>query len=614
MLLRRSLRSGAMWAQQRLVAPLPLQPLDVTLQRYAVYVEPLLTADELRNTRAIVAEFGQSREAAALQRELAAIGADNFYEREGSFVSGFWDSMYLELRCRQPVNTTPYLLLAADRQRVDGVARAANLMHALATHRLHVRRGTLPVDLERDAPLDMRQYELLYGVTRVPAPGRDRLVRVDDSRHVAVLRRNRVFVVDIVGADHAPRSEAEIAADLRAVVVAADLAGAAPPVPALTGGERERWAALRSRLQAHSAINCETLSAIESAIWVVALDEAQPAGLDAQCATLLHGIDAGQVRARWWDKQQTVFLPDGGAAALLEHSPVDGHVSLSLYRLVDELSRAPPPAPRAATAAASVRELKWDLDAALLRDIEREEAQYVADNACVDHAALRLDSLGTEFAKQHGLSPDALCQAMFQIAYFKQHERTESTYESVNMKHFMGGRTETLRSVTPQSALLQRLWDADEMRQANGHVVRVTPAMKIDALRSACAAHVARGREAKAGHGVDRHVWSLYQVAQARRRRLSNYELPALFTDPAFARLLTSVISTSNVSAPFFDLFGFGAVCGNGIGIAYNLNRDRMTFSFSSFTNQAAGFRTAFLETVDETRALLGSGTSNAKQ
>jgi hypothetical protein len=68
---------------------------------------------------------------------------------------------------------------------------------------------------------------------------------------------------------------------------------------------------------------------------------------------------------------------------------------------------------------------------------------------------------------------------------------------------------------------------------------------------------------------------------------------------------LTSVISTSNVSAPFFDLFGFGAVCGNGIGIAYNLNRDRMSFSFSSFTKQAAGFRSAFVETVNETRDLL---------
>jgi carnitine O-acetyltransferase len=594
-----------MWAQQRLVAPLPLPPLDVTLQRYVAYVDPLLDSSAASNTRAIVHEFAASAEARELQRELAAIGAANYHEREGSFVSGFWDSMYLELRCRQPVNTTPYLLLANDAQRRDGVARAANLLHALATHRKLVRTGALPVDMERDVPMDMRQYEMLYGVARVPRAGRDLLVRADDARHVVVLRRNRFYVVDIVGADHAPRSEADIAADLRAVVQKADAAGLAPPVPALSGGERERWASLRSRLMAHSPINCEALSAIDSAIWVIALDETQPADLDAQCAMLLHGIDPDRkVRARWWDKQQLVFLPDGAAASLLEHSPVDGHVSLSLYRMVDEMSRAAPPPPRAADSRAPA-ELKFDLDAALLREVEAEEAAYVADNASVDHVALRLDSLGTEFAKQHGLSPDALCQAMFQIAYFKEHERTESTYESVNMKHFMGGRTETLRSVTPQSALLQRMWDADAMRQPDGRTVPVTKAMKIDALRSACAAHVARGREAKQGHGVDRHVWSLYQVALAKRRRLSGYDVPAFFTDPAFARLLTSVISTSNVSAPFFDLFGFGAVCGNGIGIAYNLNRDRMSFSFSSFTQQAAGFRSAFVETVNETRDLL---------
>jgi hypothetical protein len=99
------------------------------------------------------------------------------------------------------------------------------------------------------------------------------------------------------------------------------------------------------------------------------------------------------------------------------------------------------------------------------------------------------------------------------------------------------------------------------------------------------------------------------ETALAKRRRLSNYDVPRFFDDPAFSRLLTSgtysrffvsfatdddddatnlscfvfvfwhfcllrlcrlfalfcmffpkVISTSNVSAPFFDIFGFGAV------------------------------------------------------
>jgi carnitine O-acetyltransferase len=619
----RTPRVGPMWSRQRQVPALPLPTVDATLTRYVDYVAPLLDSPALFNTRAIVQEFVDSPECAALQRELVAIGAENFHEREGSWVSGFWETMYLELRCAQPVNTTPYLLLAPDPARRDAVSRAANVLASLALHCRLVRSGHLPVDVERgDMPLDMRQYEMLYGVARLPVNGaRDVLVRDDTARHVVVLRRNRVYALDVLDGANQPRAEADLAADLRAIVAAADAAGDAPPLPVATGLERDRWATLRGAVRATGALSAEALNVVETAIYVVALDHTRLPDLDAECAALLHGIDrsgadrrATHVRSRWWDKQQLVFGPDGSAASLLEHSPVDGHVSLSLFRLVDEQSRVAPPPPAPAQRHAAVREIKFDVDAELASALSRAEQDYVALNSAVDHVALRYDAFGTDFAKKSGVSPDALCQMAFQVAWFKAHERTDSTYESVNMKHFMGGRTETLRSVTPASALLQRLWDADEVRLQSGQVTKVTPKMKADALREACAAHVKRGGEARAGAGVDRHIWSLRQVALGKQRRLAGYEMPAFFTDASFGKLLTSVISTSNVSAPFFDLFGFGAVCNHGVGIAYNLNSDRMTFSVSSFSDQAAPLREKLVETLGEARALLEANPLASKQ
>ena len=32
------------------------------------------------------------------------------------------------------------------------------------------------------------------------------------------------------------------------------------------------------------------------------------------------------------------ILPDGGAASLMEHTPVDGHAALSLFALVDRFA------------------------------------------------------------------------------------------------------------------------------------------------------------------------------------------------------------------------------------------------------------------------------------
>ena len=223
-------------------------------------------------------------------------------------MSGFWDSMYRELRCRQPVNVTPYLLLQADARRSDPAARGALLLHAIARHRQAVVRGTLDIDRERGKPMDMRQYELLYGTARIPQPVRDALAIDREARHVVVLRRHRFYVVDIAAsATLEPRSEADIASDLRAIIAHSDERGVGPSIGVLSAADRDQWHRVRQQLRDHSARNANALDVIDRAVYVLALDDVQPVSDDAIGAALLHGADRLlPVRARWWDKQQIV--------------------------------------------------------------------------------------------------------------------------------------------------------------------------------------------------------------------------------------------------------------------------------------------------------------------
>ncbi|KAG8700919.1 hypothetical protein FRC09_005660 [Ceratobasidium sp. 395] len=46
-------------------------------------------------------------------------------------------------------------------------------------------------------------------------------------------------------------------------------------------------------------------------------------------------------------------------------------------------------------------------------------------------------------------------------------------------------------------------------------------------------------------------------------------ELPAIFTDPGWSLLNTSILSTSNCGNPALRLFGFGPVAADGFGIGY---------------------------------------------
>lgn len=46
-------------------------------------------------------------------------------------------------------------------------------------------------------------------------------------------------------------------------------------------------------------------------------------------------------------------------------------------------------------------------------------------------------------------------------------------------------------------------------------------------------------------------------------------KMPAIFTDPGYALLSTSILSTSNCGNPALRLFGFGPVAADGYGIGY---------------------------------------------
>jgi len=105
-------------------------------------------------------------------------------------------------------------------------------------------------------------------------------------------------------------------------------------------------------------------------------------------------------------------------------------------------------------------------------------------------------------------------------------------------------------------------------------------------MKVALDAHITRANLAKEGNAVDRHLFGLHNLAKHKRQRLFGYELPKLFTDSSYFTLSSSVLSTSNVSAPFFDLFGFGPVIGNGLGLAYNIHDNELIFNITSFMNQ----------------------------
>jgi len=210
-------------------------------------------------------------------------------------------------------------------------------------------------------------------------------------------------------------------------------------------------------------------------------------------------------------------------------------------------------------------------------------------------SSLPFDGFGKNWIVSQKFSPDAFIQMAFQLAYYKLYNRVDSTYESANTKRFLGGRTECIRSTTPAALEFVLAWQDPNISETK----------KIELLRAAAQTHVELVNTCKSGYGVDRHWYGLHNLAKHKRQRLPNYEIPAIFEDPSYPKFTTSVLSTSNVSASCFKLFGFGAVCSNGLGIAYNIHNDILYFNITSYIGEAKNFANSLKNTLLEMQNVL---------
>ena len=90
-------------------------------------------------------------------------------------------------------------------------------------------------------------------------------------------------------------------------------------------------------------------------------------------------------------------------------------------------------------------------------------------------------------------------------------KKVGQTYESVNTKQFLHGRTETGRPCTYEASIFTKMMDDASIEDAD----------KVKSLRKACVAHVEELRQCKNGFGVDRHFYALMGLAKEEMKHRS---------------------------------------------------------------------------------------------
>ncbi|MGQ0574601.1 MAG: choline/carnitine O-acyltransferase [Pseudonocardia sp.] len=574
----------------------PLPTLEDSCARFLRWCAPLLTADERTATETAVAEFltpdGPARTLHAALAEFDA-GAH-------SWLDVFWPYRYLGRRDRIALNANFFFLFQDTGQ--SQLDRAAGLVAGALAFKGLVDREELAPELLRGQPLSMEQNRYLFSATRIPGaemdtvrtPYSDEHPGPSPERHILVLRRGRIFRLDVLGPDGDPHTLDELRAGLAAVLDAATAPG--PGVGHLTTKARAQWAANRATLRELPG-NAELLDAVESALFCVSLEDVAPASAHAACDQLLHGESAN----RWFDKAVTlVVFADGSAGINGEHCKLDGTTIVGFIDALLAISGEEHSA-RSGARAQGVPvpvELEFVLDDALRADVAaagKAFADYAADTATM---TVSVEDFTAQTAKELRCSPDAFAQLAFQLAHQRAKGHLGATYESIATRRYHHGRTEAMRVVTPEVVAFVAAMDDPA----------VDDAARVAALRAAADAHVARARECQVGDAPEQHLWELQLIQRRRGAELGVTEPLALYDSPGWTVLRDDYLSTSAVPSPAVQFFGFGSTSAKCIGVGYALMPTRFDLYLSTpraVSAQMSTFAERLREAVGELHELL---------
>ncbi|KAH8804728.1 acyltransferase ChoActase/COT/CPT [Xylogone sp. PMI_703] len=576
---------------------LPVPALEETAARYLKSVHPLLTSSEFETTKQAVSDFVKPGSfGTKLQERLLSRAAD---PKHKNWIYEWWnDAAYLSYR--DPV--VPYVSYfyshRDDRKRRDPSKRAAAITTSVLEFKKQVDSGDLEPEYMKKLPISMESYQWMFNACRVPKKPADHPVKYSpaEHKHIIVIRKNQFFKV-LHEVDGRQLNTSELEQQFKKIYEKAERV---QPVGALTSENRDVWTDAREVLLKAHPSNAQALQEIESASFVVCLDDAAPVTLEERARAYWHGDGQN----RWYDKPLQFIVNENGTSGFMgEHSMMDGTPTHRLNDYINELifnNKLDFSDPSIRSNLPEPTVVKFHITKEVQEEIERATKDFTAVIGAHELRVQAYQGYGKGLIKKFKCSPDAYVQMIIQLAYHKMYGKNRPTYESAATRRFQQGRTETCRSVSDESvAFCNAMADAS-----------ADPKTTVDLFRKAINAHVEYISAASDGKGVDRHLFGLKKLIQPGE------EVPALFQDPTYAYSCHWFLSTSQLSSEYFNGYGWSQVVDDGFGIAYMINENSINFNvvskglgserMSFYLNEAAGdIRDLLIPTLEAPKAKL---------
>ncbi|XP_050675777.1 carnitine O-acetyltransferase-like [Leptidea sinapis] len=553
---------------------LPVPKLDDTLRKFLKSVQPFLNDEESVKTSGLIKQFNSNMGVGPKLQELLVQHAT----KHQNWLEEWWiNTAYLEYRDPVVVFSSPGLVYPIQkfRNESDQLEYAAKTLLAALEYKSMIDKDEIPVEMMGKNPLDMCQYKKIFGTCRIPHEKRDKL-SYNDSKYVTVIHNNHLFHLDLWGSDGKKLSQQQIIEALKTIKKLSCNPNN-EGVGILSSENRDTWAKAYELLS-KEAVNRESLLDIERSLAVLCLDRAvgvHDARSDWQRRTLaaaqtIHGGGAASNGAnRWFDKTiQFIVGEDGVTGLTYEHSPAEGQpIAVMTDFIINSINKGSSKAESSASPKNPIK-LKFKISDEVSQMIEAAKTNL---DKLVDDLELncfKYDKYGKNFIKSHKFSPDSYLQMAMQYAFYRLHQTPGAHYESAATRMFAGGRTETIRSCSPESIeFAKAMLDT-----------KADPKLKMQTMSKAISAHKDYTVQALQGLGVDRHLLGLKLIAKE-----NGIEVPELYSDAGYVRSAHMRISTSQVACKSDGFMCYAPLVADGYATCYNPRDLDINFATAAF-------------------------------
>ena len=603
---------------------LPIPELNKTCHRYLDALKPIIASQQqYEQTKSIVNEF-EKGEGARLHEELLKIDK---IKKHTSYLASAWLDIYLKSRDPLPLNFNPFLELKPDPNPSFNtqLLRATNLIISAIRFKKSLFQEVLEPEIVHSNPkksntklykniirfspssiatqvssyfnafpLDMSQFRNLFCSTRIPRINRDELLVYPQSKHVVALRNGQFYAFNVLNSNGDIKEPSEIFTCIKYILDQPKVDKES--IAVLSTDERDAWAKTREILINSNSMNRENIQLIDSAHFVICLDDFVPTNLDDGAHNYLHGcIKNNKFINRWFDKSFSLIVPgDANATINFEHSWGDG---IAILRFLNDIytdstknHHVNPDTPISKTVDFSkqIKRLDFELNDLSKNLVEKSKENFVKNTKDLQLKVVRYDKVTKDYFKKKRLSPDSMFQLGYQMAYYRLYNSPAATYESCSTAAFKHGRTETIRSATTETQIASLAFT--RQHPPNYSELRTL-------LDNCSKKHAKIAREASAGQGFDRHLFGIKMTAQQL-----NEKLPALYLDKSYIEATNYLLSTSSLSSKACQSFGFGPVVPNGFGCGYGYLDKSLFLVVSSYSphRSANQFGEAFEKSLDD--------------